>query len=171
MQKLLLAVVCFGAVFGEAQTLPTPPNQPATGPGGYNYLAPSAVQLGPFNYEPNSNAMATQFFIYEPSGSSLPPTLPVILFLHGSLANAEGGFPAGDSPTNYLYWLEHMAKKGYTVVFPYYDSYLPVSQYTPNIIQVWQAALALLESRTVGLIPPTIDGRGIQTVFVGHSMG
>jgi len=170
MKSLLFAAV-LGTLLGRAQTLPTPPAQPASGPGGTDYLFPDAKMIGPFNSVAGSNAMATQYYVFEPAGSTLPASLPVILFLHGGYAGVEGGYAAGDSPSNYNYWLMHLAKMGYTVVFPYYDSYLNADKYSENILDVWEAALEWLGAGQDGVIPPRRDSFGIQTVFVGHSIG
>jgi hypothetical protein len=174
MKKLFIAAVfaaVFAAFLGEAQTLPTPPVQPATGPGGTDYVYPNAKMIGPFNSVAGSNAMATQYYVFEPEGSTLPASLPVILFLHGGYARVEGSYAAGDSPSNYKHWLMHMAKMGYTVVFPYYDSYLAADKYSENILEVWEAALEWLATGQDGVIPPRLDSFGIQTVLVGHSIG
>jgi hypothetical protein len=150
--------------------LPAPPAQPLTGPGGQDYLYPSYQKLGPYFVNPKDPEPYTAFYILEPSGGTRPASLPAALFLHGYLVPGEG-YPLGDSPDTYLYWLAHLARMGYTVVFPAYDYRQPPRNFSANIIQSWHAALQLLASRRPGLIPPAADSRGIETVFAGHSMG
>ncbi len=162
----LLSLVA-ARLFGQP---PAPPGQPLTGPGGHDYLYPSYQKLGPYFVNPNDPEPYTAFYILEPAGGTPPTSLPAVLFLHGYLLAAEG-YPLGDSPDTYLYWLAHLARKGYTVVFPAYDFRQPPRNFTGNIIQSWRAALQLLKSGQRGLIPPTVDSRGIETVFAGHSMG
>ena len=149
--------------------VPTPPPQPTEGPGGSDYLYSSSKQFGVFYANPLQRQPYSTFYIFEPTGSSPPTSLPVVLFLHADFASLEGFLP-GDSPSNYTYWIQHLVRKGYTVVFPTYDD-TTSGQYTNIIINSWQAALSLLESGATGLIPPGHDSRGIQTVCAGHSFG
>ena len=148
---------------------PTPPGQPVDGPGGSVYLYSSVETFGPY-YSKSNQAPYSEYFIYEPKGSKTPTSLPVVLFLHGYLLQIEG-YPAGDSPNNYIYWIQHLVQQGYTVVYPYYDYQLEPSDFTGSILRSWVAALSLLETGGNGLIPPRIDSLGMQTVFTGHSMG
>ncbi len=156
------------AVLGYSQT-PTPPAQPATGPGGSDYVYRSVTTYGPF-YSTSSKAPYSEFMIYQPKGSTVPSSLPVALFLHGYLLQIEG-YPAGDSPSNYIYWLQHLVQQGYTVVYPYYDDTLLPKEFTTSILRSWGKALELLEAGTDGMIPPSEDAAGMETVFTGHSMG
>lgn len=163
---MMLALV---GVCANAQ-VPTPPGQPTSGPGGSTYAYPSVQSFGPFYVNPAAPEPYTSFYIFEPGGGSAPATLPVVLFLHGYLIAAEGTY--GDSPGNYIYWIDHLVRNGFTVVFPTYDATLQPVQYAGSIINAWQAALTLIESGTVtGLIQPASDALGIQTLFTGHSMG
>ena len=150
--------------------VPTPPPQSTSGPGGSSYEYSSFNQFGPYYANPLQQEPSGAFYIFEPVGSGQPAALPVVLFLHAYLAGLEG-YPNGDSPTNYTYWIEHVVRKGYTVVFPAYDTNLPPPRLTTNIISVWTAALTLLQSGEAGLVPPVKDGLGIQTAFIGHSLG
>jgi hypothetical protein len=162
-----LTILVLVASHALAQT-PTPPGQPARGPGGSAYTYPSYQRLGP--YYVNAQAPSSEYYIFEPADSTPPASLPVVLFLHGYLLKSEG-YPRGDEPQNYSYWIQHLVRKGYTVVFPTYDYDLGPSHFSESIIQSWQAALVLLQSGGANLIPPTVDALGIQTVCTGHSMG
>ncbi len=165
----LFCSMAFAALSAVA-AIPTPPPQPNSGPGGSNYTYSGYKQFGVFYVNPLSRTPFSSFYIFEPTASPVPSSLPVVLFLHADFATLEG-FLLGDSPTNYTYWIEHLTRKGYTVVFPTYDNTPTPGQYTNIIINSWQAALSLLEQGTNGLVPPRKDSRGIQTVFCGHSLG
>ncbi len=150
----------------------TPPGQPLSGPGGSTYLYSATVQAGPFYSTPGNGAQgagsASQaYYIFQPSANPAPSSLPVILFLHGYLLDQEPG--SGDSPQNYIGWIRHIVKNGYTVVFPLYDQGAAPNQFAVNIQASWQSALSKLSSG--GFIPPQSDGQGMLTAFVGHSMG
>jgi hypothetical protein len=164
----ILALPALATLHAYAQT-PTPPGQPSTGPGGSTYLYRSVTEYGPY-YSTSSKAGDSEFIIYQPKASTLPTSLPVALFLHGYLLQIEG-YPTGDSPNNYIYWIQHLVQQGYTVVYPYYDYGLEASEFTDSILRSWGTALELLEAKTGGMIPPSEDALGIQTVFTGHSMG
>ena len=163
----IITILAMGVAYAIAQT-PTPPGQPVRGPGGRAYSYPSYQRLGP--YFVNAQVPSSEYYIFEPAGSTPPASLPVVLFLHGYLLKSEG-YPQGDEPQNYSYWIQHLVRKGYTVVFPDYDDQLEPSQFSNSIIQAWQAALALLQSGGANLIPPTVDALGLQTLCTGHSMG
>ncbi|WP_180538432.1 poly(ethylene terephthalate) hydrolase family protein [Nevskia soli] len=164
----VFVLLAIPAVHAFAQT-PTPPGQPITGPGGSVYPYSSVTTYGPY-YSSLDRAPYSEFMIYQPNGATLPGSFPVVMFLHGYFLTIEG-YPAGDSPNNYIYWLQHLVKKGYTVVYPYYDYTLEPAEFTASILRSWEAALVLLKYGTDGLIPPTVDKFGMQTLFAGHSMG
>lgn len=165
----LLSVALCASLSAGAQT-PTPPAQPLLGPGGSSYLYSSYTQFGPYYVNPAKEQAYQSYYIYEPAGSSVPKSLPVVLFLHAYLAGLEG-YPSGDSPSNYTYWIEHLARNGYTVVFPAYDSQLSPPAFTNSAVDAWQSALTLLRSGAAGLVPPASDAFGVQTMFAGHSLG
>ncbi len=166
---LLLSLSGFAALNANAG-IASPPGQPTNGPGGSTYTYSSYKQFGMFYANPLQREPYSSFYIFEPTGSNVPKTLPVVLFLHAYLAVLEG-YPVGDSPSNYTYWIQHLVRNGYTVVFPTYDDQPTGQTYTDNIINSWQAALTMLESGTPGLIAPKKDAYGYQTAFVGHSLG
>ncbi len=166
-KRLLFTGQLLCPVLMHAQTI-TAPAQPLSGPGGATYPYASYTQSGPYHVNPLHPSEALSYYIFEPTGS--PSTLPVALFLHGYLLSTEG-FPEGDSPKNYIHWISQIVRNGYTVVFPIFDYEAVPSQFASNIIASLQSALTLLRSGTPGLVPPTSDALGIQTVFTGHSMG
>ncbi len=169
-RALPLLCLTLGVALSAMSQTPTPPSQPTSGPGGSAYAYPSYQQFGAFYVNPIKEKADASYYIFEPAGSTAPASLPVVLFLHGYLAGLEG-FTIGDSPSNYIYWIEHIVRNGYTVVFPTYDDDLSPPEFAESIVSAWQSALSRLQSGKAGMIPPTIDGLGMQTVFAGHSMG
>jgi hypothetical protein len=145
----------------------TAPGQPTSGPGGSAYPYPSVSQSGPYLSSSGGISPDHAYYIYQPSGGSLPAALPVVLFIHGYLLNQES--TGGDSPANYGQWISQIVRNGYTVVYPLYDQGVGPAQFSLNILAAWKAAL--LELSLGKLIPPQMDSLGIQTAFVGHSLG
>ncbi len=143
------------------------PGQPTTGPGGSMYPYTKTIQSGPFSSKPGVSSPALAYYIFQPTGGLTPASLPVVLFLHGYLLNQEP--TTGDSPQNYIYWIRHIVCKGYTVVFPLYDQGVGPTAFATDIISAWETALKRLGSG--GFIPPQSDAEGLETAFVGHSLG
>jgi len=140
---------------------PMPPPQPESGPGGSNYLHAEVTTSGPFWAEDHSMDDNFRYFLYEPSAPK-PATAPVVLFLHGLWAY---------SPDIYLEWINHIVRKGYTVVWAQYDdgSTLP-PRFPDHVMETWKDALERLESEDH--VRPEIDGNGEKkTAVVGHSLG
>ncbi len=167
--RLLLCLVVSAGLSASA-AIPTPPGQPTSGPGGTTYLYPSYTQSGPYYVNQLTRQAYAAYYVFEPAGAPTPATLPVVLFLHAYLAGLEG-YPTGDSPSNYIYWIQHVVRNGYTVVFPTYDTSLAPPEFLNSAVNSWQAALTQLGSGTPGLIPPAADALGLKTVFMGHSLG
>lgn len=142
-----ILIVCAAATSAD---LPTPPGQPAFGPGG------SAYPFGDIVMHRYGEA-AAQYWIFEPSKPT-PKTAPVIVFCHGW-----GAF----SPNPYGAWIRHLVRRGNIVIYPRYQAVLfaPMRQYTPNTITAVRAALAELQSGPH--VRPELDHLAI----VGHSMG
>lgn len=140
-----------------------PPEQPVAGPGGSDYLHEGVISNGPYFAEGPGRPNNYKYYIYEPSDPMLTEA-PVILFLHGWLAY---------SPDTYLSWIEHIARKGYIVVWVQYDAGLSLpSSFTDKAIVTWKDALALLDSWDDSHVQPEKDELGqIKTAITGHSMG
>lgn len=145
--RLTVAAALAGAV---QSPLPTPPEQPASGPGGRSY-AHSEVRVTTIG------TGARQVHLFEPAAPA-PPTAPVVVFGHG--------WSAVD-PVHYGNWILHIVRRGNTVVFPRYqaDARTPVAQFADHAFAGTVQALETL--RTPGHVAP--DPRGI--ALVGHSMG
>ena len=81
---------------------------PQEGPGSLNY---DYDMSGPYYYDGNGN-QRRRWWIFEPSGYL--GEAPVLALFHGSN-------PANQSYTNHKIFLEHLAKKGYIVIYPAYQ--------------------------------------------------
>lgn len=140
---------------------PSPPGQPATGPGGSAYAHAGVRTSGPFFAAWDD--LANLYTLYEPA-SPAPATAPVVLFLHGY-----GAVKAAP----YLGWIEHMVRMGYVVVWVRYQGTgltgLPWT-FPANAVRAFTEALALL--RTGSHVRPEEDASGVvKSAFVGHSLG
>ena len=145
--RLTLAVALAAVVQAP---LPTPPEQPASGPGGrsYPHRQIRATTLG---------AGAREVHVFEPAAPT-PRRAPVVVFGHGWSAM---------TPSIYGAWIAHVVRRGYTVIFPRYqaDPRTPVAQLTYHALAATRHALESLH-RPGHVVP---DKRGV--AFVGHSMG
>jgi acetyl esterase/lipase len=132
---------------------PTPPLQPASGPGGAAY--------------PSAGCTVTQravwwnddltYWVFEPA-SPAPARAPVVVFDHGWMGNA---------PVHYAHWLDHLCRRGNIVIFPKYQSLLTLPVFfTPNA--VWSVRDALAFLATPGHVQPQLE---LGMVVVGHSAG
>ncbi len=147
-----------------ASAQPSPPDQPAGGPGGYMYAHQSVNILGPYFEFWHPDEEAYMYYTFEPADPK-PDEAPVILFLHGYQAAL---------PTSYAYWMGHMARKGYIVVWVNFDHGLsPPWEYASFAEQNWTDALRRLDDYTwEGHVEPEKDEHGeYKTAIVGHSAG
>ncbi|GEM_PF-471973 len=117
---------------------PTAPGQPQFGPGGNNYHHAS-VDRTLFG----SN-ITNMYWLFEPADPK-PDSAFVVVYWHGTNQNSDSlKVPAG-----HLLFIEHLAKKGYTVVFPLYQyggNTLPFEQQLENGGHVVSLALAELQT-------------------------
>lgn len=130
----------------------TPPAQPSEGPGGSHYMHGTYHASGPFG----SGAEAV--WIFEPE-SPKPKTAPVIVFLHG--------YTGVDSRV-YGGWIEHLVRRGNTVVYPVYQD-TPVGQerYTRNALAGIKEAFRVLREEAGHVRPDAAE----RWAIVGHSLG
>jgi uncharacterized protein (TIGR03437 family) len=120
--------LCFAVERIQAQPI-TPPEQPATGPGG---------SAAPYSFSQSSYGTGgTEFWLYLPQ--PMPSSAPVVVFLHGWGAM---------QPASYEFWLQHIARRGNIVIYPRYQENVsePVPNMTTNAIASIRAALSLLGS-------------------------
>jgi len=134
------------ANFGD----PTPPGQPASGPGGSDY-AHNKVIITRYKWG------AKQYWIFEPDDPK-PETAPLIVFNHGWSAIF---------PVTYQEWIYHIVKKGNIVVFPRYQFgiYFGFKNFYSNALQAVKDAIVELENGNH--VKPDLD----KFAIVGHSLG
>jgi predicted esterase len=160
----VLLVLLFAA--GAHAQAPSPPSQPASGPGGSDYPYGAMTVSGPYFADGKTQDPALRYFLYEPA-DPVPATAPVVLFLHGLGAL---------DPETYSAWIEHMVRKGYVVVWAQYQrkfthgSVTLPEGFARNASAAWIDALGRL---TTGLhVRPAEDALGAaKTAIVGHSLG
>ena len=102
MPAILVCVVfCAFLVAGWSAAAATPPAQPKSGPGGADYV------VGEVSKRAVGRASAATY-VFHASGPAAEPR-PVVVFLHAwGAAN----------PQVYGGWIEHLARKGYLVLYP-----------------------------------------------------
>lgn len=129
---------------------PTPPAQPAAGPGGRDYPH-AGVTRG------TGGAGAGQYWIFEPA-DPMPHHAPVVVFLHGWGAML---------PDLYLEWIHHIVRKGRIVIYPRYQASLATSPAVMTDQAVSAVGEALKQLQTGHHVRPKLD----EVAFVGHSLG
>src|SRR5215213_2279668 len=129
----------------------TPPLQPASGPGGKQYVHTSVTKN-------RYGKGGEEYWIFEPA-SPKPRTAPVIIFLHGW---------GGMNPLYYGAWLDHLVKRGNIVVYPRYQSNLltSIKDFTPNTVAAVKDAIRRLKAGR-GHVTPDFS----KFATVGHSLG
>lgn len=129
----------------------TPPTQPATGPGGKQYVHAKVTKnrYGRGNQE---------YWIFEPD-TPKPDSAPLIVFLHGW---------GGMNPLYYGAWLDHLVKRGNIVVYPRYQANLltAMQDFLPNTLGAIKAAISRLQTES-GHVKPDLN----RFAVVGHSLG
>ena len=134
-----------------AQTLPTPPTQPESGPGGTDYVHGAVME---HSYDVGDK----QYWIFEPNEPH-PKSAPVVIFNHGW---------GGMKPDSYRAWINHIVRRGNIVIYPRYQATAksPTTEITPNSLAATKAALRRLETEA-GHTRPMLD----KVAAVGHSAG
>jgi len=130
--------------------LPQAPIQPMSGPGGSDYPHGSTRIA---KYGTGDEA----YWIITPS-DPVPESAPVVVFLHGW---------GGMLPVYYGAWIEHIVRRGYTVVFPRYQANL-----TASVPEMMNAAMTAAKDAYFRLAqdgPVAPDPSGM--AWVGHSLG
>jgi predicted esterase len=144
---LLGAGICIPA----CATPPSPPTQPAHGPGGADYAHANVVAR-------EVRRGAQGWWQFTPT-APVPATAPVVVFCHG--------WGAMD-PKAYRAWIDHIVRRGNIVIYPNYQDSLftPGAQFLPNAVAAVRGALADLGADTAG-----IHADANRIAIVGHSAG
>ena len=147
---LILSFLLFAAAVLRAQNA-TPPPQPATGPGGKQYVHASVTKN-------RYGKGGQEYWIFEPAEPK-PASAPVVVFLHGW---------GGMNPLYYGAWIDHLVKRGNIVIYPRYQASLltPIGEFTPNTLTAIKEAIARLRSE-----PGHVKADLTKFAAVGHSVG
>ena len=147
---LFLSFAIFAVTILSAQS-PTPPSQPATGPGGKQYVNASVTKN-------RYGKAGEEYWIFEPAEPK-PASAPVIVFLHGW---------GGMNPLYYGAWIDHLVKRGNIVIYPRYQLNLltPIREFMPNTLTAIKDALARLRTE-----PGHVKADLTKFAAVGHSLG
>jgi len=147
---LFLALILFSLTTFAFQH-PTPPGQPATGPGGkqYTHTGVTKNRYGEGNQE---------YWIFEPD-TPKPASAPLVVFIHGW---------GGMNPMYYGAWVDHLVKRGNIVVYPRYQATLltPRQDFLPSTLGAIKDAITRLQSER-GHVKPDLN----RFAVVGHSVG
>jgi len=135
---------------------PTPPSQPATGPGG----AEAAFDQ---DLATEHGADAGGYQLFEPTaphagGLTAPAQLPIVLFLSGCCASDTLSLT---DAAPYRAWIDHIVQRGAVVIYPFYNPKDP----QPSIAAAVTAALIELKGSNHRPVDST------HLVVVGHSYG
>lgn len=147
----LLPSFLFSVVFSLGGLAQSPPTQPASGPGGSDYIHADVVM---HTYD----AQHDGFHIFEPA-SPVPDSANVVVFIHGlSIVNP------------YLYggWITHLVRKGNIVIYPKYQDAAgstPEADFNDNVVHAIVTALDTLE------LPGHVKPRTQNLAVAGHSYG
>jgi hypothetical protein len=131
---------------------PSPPGQPAFGPGGRNYPHASVTHNGPY-----AEKTHLEYWIYEPADPT-PASAPLIVFLHGGGAL---------NPISYGAWMEHLVRKGNIVIWPRYQLRIVESFHESTNYAINAVKDAILRLQSGGHVTPKLDNFAL----VGHSLG
>ena len=147
---LIISLALFSLPILSSQN-PTPPSQPASGPGGKQYVH-SAVTKNRYG------TGGQEYWIFEPD-SPKPASAPLIVLLHGW---------GGMNPLYYGAWIDHLVKRGNVVVYPRYQASLltPVQEFTPNTLGAIKDAIRRLQTE-----PGHVKVDLTKFAAVGHSVG
>jgi pimeloyl-ACP methyl ester carboxylesterase len=156
LQTMLVMSIGFTALLAGASdtkpaALPTPPGQPASGPGGSQYAHAKVRKclLG---------EGSCAYHLYEPDAPR-PASAPVVVFLHGYSAV---------NPRVYGGWIEHLVRRGNTAVYPVYQTGpAGVHLYTTNALAAVKDAFRALRKDEARV---RFDPKE-RWAIVGHSLG
>ncbi len=154
---ILILLTGFQSGIVVAGSVPTPPSQATSGPGGSDTTYPGVRTE-------QRAAGVTGYWLVVPTDASgdavLDAHLPLVIFLHG--------FSAID-PIAYGAWLDHIVQRGAIVVYPIYqpdDQFIDgADQYLPNALAAIRSAV-----QELGEESPNALNLG-RVALAGHSAG
>lgn len=146
--QLVVAALLALSIAAEA-ALPTPPGQPVKGPGGRQQMHDS-VTMARFGMGDS------EYWLYTPA-DPVPPSAPVIVFLHGW---------GGMDPVSYGAWIDHLVLRGNIVIYPRYQDTL----FTPPTAMTENALLAVNDA-LVRLAEAGVKPQTENLAIIGHSLG
>ena len=149
--RLIIGIALVAAVAFAQAASPTPPMQPAHGPGGADYAHAQVLA--------REVRRGGQGWWRVTPARPRPANAPVVVFCHGWSAL---------DPKIYRAWIDHIVRRGNIVIWPNYQASLltPGGEFLPNAIAGIRAALADLQHGSAG-IRPDLD----RVAIVGHSAG
>jgi len=152
---LLVIVLPFASGRADSAVSPSPPSQPATGPGGVEAVFTKVVVTVHDDEAPG-------YWLFEPKaardGATSPDILPLVLFLSGCCP------PPGTlnpEPAKYRDWIDHIAKRGAVVIYPRFRFYSGLQ----DVMKMVRAAVAEISAGP----HPAVDTTHI--AITGHSIG
>lgn len=152
-RPILLALgifLCAAATAPAFAAPPSPPQQPAQGPGGAHYAHADVVAR-----EVRTGGQG--WWLFTPAGP-VPETAPVVVVCHGWGAL---------NPKAYRAWIDHIVRRGNIVIYPNYQDSLftPGARFLPNAVTGIRDALADLASSA------GVRADSAHAAIVGHSAG
>lgn len=150
---ILFSLLSGLVAFASDPKPPTPPVQPASGPGGSDY---AFARVGKFA----TGAGSDDAVIFWPEQPVPTEKLPLVIFTHG--------WGAID-PVHYEAWIDHIVRKGAIVLYPRYQENLRVKAdaFTTNAVAGVRRGLDWLSHRKGGGPLPDLT----RVATVGHSAG
>jgi pimeloyl-ACP methyl ester carboxylesterase len=145
-----MSPLLFKGVFAAAQDTPFP-GQPATGPGGAEYLHKSVAFF-------DAATTADGYWLFEPADPK-PDSAEVVVFMHGY-----GAY----NPMAYGKWIKHLVSRGNIVIYPRYQRNLlwpRADAFPKNAATGIREALKALQKD--GRVKPRTE----KVVYIGHSYG
>ena len=148
---LFLSLALFSMTILSSQA-PTPPIQPASGPGGKQYIHTSVIKN-------RYGKGGQEYWIFEPDTPKPTAAAPLIVLLHGW---------GGMNPIYYGAWIDHLVKRGNIVIYPRYQASLltPITEFTPNTLHAIKDGIERLKTE-----PGHVKADLNKFAAVGHSVG
>jgi acetyl esterase/lipase len=151
MRSLLVRLAGLaGLVAASGAVAATPPPQPKSGPGGADYVAGEVTKRA-------VGRASASTFVFHAAGPADKPR-PVVIFLHAWGAT---------NPQVYGGWIEHLARKGYLVLYPRFQEAgrTRPADATTNAVSLLKEAFAELAADPEARPDPA------RVALIGHTAG